>query len=106
MMLITEMGLPDYYVNKIISDYRKLVKLSEAIPEGDPFRSLLNFMEDIIPAFKNTLVDGEIIDEYYWLRELAMSNADDACVIPVLLRETPLQENGYNAELVDTGTVE
>ena len=98
MMLITEMGLPDYYVNSIISDYRKLVKLSEAIPDGDPFRSLLHFLEDIIPAFKNTLVDGNVVDEYYRLRELAMSSEDDDKVIAILLGNIPAPEGENDAE--------
>ena len=97
-MMITEMGLPDYYVNSIISDYRKLFKLSEAIPEGDPFRSLPHFLGVIIPAFRNTLVDGNVVDEYYRLRELAMSSVDGDKVIEILLGNIPALEEENDAE--------
>lgn len=94
MMLITEMDLPDFLVRQVIKDYRKLVKLSDAIPEGDPFRSILSFMEGIIPAFKNRIEDGEISDDYYRLRELVLSREDDDEVTSMLLGEMPIQEEG------------
>ena len=62
MISITEMGLEDYQVSRIIRDYRRLVKACNSL--GDycylPLLDLICFIEDLFPAFAAAHADGRL----------------------------------------------
>lgn len=87
MGAITEMGLQDWEIKDIITDYRKLVKLDEALSctTDAPFINLISFMEKLFPAFQNDLISGDLGDDYDSIRELVVSDMDDEELVNILL---------------------
>ena len=87
MFTITEMGLQDWEIKDIIADYRKLVKLDEALSctTDAPFINLISFMETLFPAFQNDLISGDLGDDYYSIKELVVSDMDDEELMKILL---------------------
>ena len=87
MTVITEMGLQDWEIKGIIVDYRKLVKLEEALSctTDAPFLSLISFMEKMLPVFKNDLISGELGENYDSIRKLVVSDMGDEELINILL---------------------
>ena len=79
VVVITDMNVPDYEINRIIADYRKLLKLSAAIEDfsAAPFADLITFIEDLLPAFRSEHKDGEIGEGYYALQETVRSDDID-----------------------------
>ena len=75
MIKITEMGMPDWRISKIISEYRSLLKMTNALArETQPLFDLTAFIEDLLPAFAAMQQDGEISDGYEKLTELVLSD--------------------------------
>ena len=87
MFTITEIGLQDWEIKDIIADYRKLVKLDEALSctTDAPFINLISFMETLFPAFQNDLISGDLGDDYYSIKELVVSDMDDEELMKILL---------------------
>ena len=74
MISITEMGLEDYQISRIVRDYRKLVKACNSL--GDycylPLLDLICFIEDLFPAFAAAHADGEVTDDYWSLEQILL----------------------------------
>ncbi len=87
LAVITEMGLEDCEIQDIITDYRKLVKLDEALSctTDAPFINLISFMEKLFPAFQNDLMNGDLGDKYDNMRKLVVSGMDDEGLMNILL---------------------
>lgn len=87
MAIITDMGLQDWQIRDVIADYRKLVKLDEALSctTDAPFINLISFMETLLPAFQNDLISGDLGDNYYSIRKLVVSDMDDEELMDILL---------------------
>lgn len=87
MALITEMNLSEWTIKGIISDYRKLLKVDEALSGSgnSTFINLLSFIEDMLPAYVKEKKEGEICEGYYTIREMVLSDMDEDALINVLL---------------------
>lgn len=87
MFTITEMGLQDWEIKDIIADYRKVVKLDEALSctTDEPFINLISFMETLFPAFQKDLISGDLGDDYNSIKELVVSDMDDEELMKILL---------------------
>jgi len=98
MKMITEMGLQDYQIRQIIKGYRIMAKIDE-ITCGEingPILPLVSFIENMLPAFARTFVDGAYTAEHEELREIVLSEKSDDEVIPILLAaEQPDQFIGW-----------
>ena len=96
MISITEMGLEDYHVSRIIRDYRRMVKACNSL--GDycylPLLDLICFIEDLFPAFAAAHADGEVTDDYWSLEQIVMSDMDDEKVEKILLGKRSADKDG------------
>ena len=86
-MFITDLNLQDWEIKRIITGYRKLLKLSEAIAdyESAPFTDLIWHIESLLPAFANEHKSGEIGEGYRALQQKVMSDISIDELMEILL---------------------
>lgn len=86
-MFITDLNLQDWEIKRIITDYRKLLKLSEALTDIDsaPFSDLIWYIESLFPAFANEHKSGEIGEGYLALQQRVMSDISIDELMEILL---------------------
>ncbi len=85
--LITEMGLPEREISRIISGYRKLIKVAHQLTgeTESPWWSVTAFIEELLPAFAETMQGGNTTERYHELLAMVLSDMEESELEKVLL---------------------